>query len=51
VWHGAFTPDGKYLLAANGLSNDVSVVDVANLKVIKSIQVGESPWGVAMGPK
>ena len=51
VWHGAFTPDGKYLLAANGLSNDVSVIDVANLKVIKSIQVGESPWGVAMGPK
>ncbi len=25
-WHLAFTPDGKYLLSANGLSNDVSVI-------------------------
>ncbi len=29
VWHGAFTPDEKYLLVANGVSNDVSVIDVA----------------------
>ena len=49
VWHGAFTPDQKYLLVANGLSNDVSVIDVAGLKVIKSIQVGGEPWGVAIG--
>jgi hypothetical protein len=32
VWHTAFTPDEN----------------VANLKVIKSIQVGELPWGVAI---
>jgi YVTN family beta-propeller protein len=50
VWHGAFTPDEKYLLVANGVSNDVSVIDVAAQKVIKSIQVGELPWGVAFGP-
>jgi YVTN family beta-propeller protein len=30
------------------VSNDVSVIDVASLKVIKSIQVGELPWGVAI---
>jgi PQQ-dependent catabolism-associated beta-propeller protein len=48
VWHTAFTPDEKYLLTTNGVSNDVSVVDVVNLKVIKSIQVGELPWGVAI---
>ena len=24
VWHGAFTPDEKYLVVANGVSNDVS---------------------------
>ena len=48
VWHGAFTPDEKYLLVTNGLSNDVSVIDVAGLKVIKSIQVGREPWGVAI---
>ena len=44
----SFTPDEKYLLTTNGLSNDVSVVDVASLKVIKSIQVGELPWGVTI---
>src|SRR5262249_46774396 len=35
VWHMAFTPDEKYLLTTNGLSNDVSVIDVTNLKVIR----------------
>jgi YVTN family beta-propeller protein len=44
----AFTPDGKYLLTTNGISNDVSVIDISSLKVIKSIQVGELPWGVAI---
>jgi YVTN family beta-propeller protein len=44
----AFTPDDKYLLTTNGLSNDISVIDVADLKVIKSIQVGRLPWGVAV---
>jgi YVTN family beta-propeller protein len=44
----SFTPDEKYLLTTNGLSNDVSVIDVASLKVIKSIPVGELPWGVAI---
>jgi YVTN family beta-propeller protein len=44
----AFTPDEKYLLTTNGVSNDVSIIDVASLKVIKSIQVGELPWGVAI---
>jgi YVTN family beta-propeller protein len=44
----ALTPDEKYLLTTNGLSNDVSVIDVASLKVIKSIQVGELPWGITI---
>ena len=44
----AFTPDYKYLLTTNGASNDVSVIDVAALKVIKSIHVGEQPWGVTI---
>jgi len=33
------------------VSNDVSVIDVASQKVIKSIAVGELPWGVAFAPK
>jgi YVTN family beta-propeller protein len=44
----AFTPDERYLLTTNGVSNDVSVIDVASLKVIKTIQVGELPWGIAI---
>jgi PQQ-dependent catabolism-associated beta-propeller protein len=51
VWHGDFTPDEKYLIVANGLSNDVSFIDVASLKVIKSVQVGKEPWGVAILPQ
>jgi PQQ-dependent catabolism-associated beta-propeller protein len=48
VWHMAFTPDEKYLLTTNGVSNDDSIIDVANLKVTKTIQVGELPWGIAI---
>ena len=44
----AFTPDEKYLLSTNGISNDVSVIDVASLRVIKTIQVGELPWGITI---
>jgi YVTN family beta-propeller protein len=43
-----FTPDEKFLLVTNGVSNDVSVIDVAALKVIKTIQVGELPWGITI---
>ena len=46
----AFTPDGKKLLTTNGASNDVSVIDVAALKVIKSIRTGRYPWGVVVAP-
>ena len=48
VWHMAFTPDEKYLLTTNGVSNDVSIIDVANLRIIKTIQVSELPWGIAI---
>ena len=44
----AFTPDEEFLLVTNGVSNDVSVIDVAALKVIKTIQVGELPWGITI---
>jgi YVTN family beta-propeller protein len=47
----AFTPDQKYLLTTNGLSNDISVIDVATLDVVKSIPVGRLPWGVVVSPK
>ena len=33
VWQLAFTPDQKTLLTTNGVSNDVSIIDVEKLKV------------------
>src|SRR5690606_11103053 len=46
----AFTPDEKYLFTTTCNSNDVSVVDVAALKVVKSFPVGQQPWGVFAAP-
>ncbi len=51
VWQLAFTPDQKLLFATNGNSNDVSVIDVQSLKVIKSIPTGTAPWGVTISQK
>jgi YVTN family beta-propeller protein len=51
VWQMAFTPDDKYLLTTNGLSNDVSVIDVAALNVIKLIPVGRLPRGVVVSTR
>jgi YVTN family beta-propeller protein len=50
VWHTDFTPDEKQLYTTNGVSNDVSVIDIASLKVVKSIPVGREPWGVVIKP-
>ena len=43
VWQLAFTPDQSQLLATNGVSGDVSVIDVNSLKVLKSVKVGRYP--------
>jgi len=37
------------LYTANGPSNDVSIVDLAQRTVVARIKVGDSPWGVAVG--
>ena len=50
VWQMAFTPDEKYLFTTNGNSNDVSVIDVAAEEVVKSVPVGQQPWGVVVAP-
>lgn len=48
VWQLAFSPDEKFLYTTNGVSNDISVIDVEDQTVIKSITVGAFPWGVAV---
>jgi YVTN family beta-propeller protein len=41
------TPEGK-LYTANGLSNDVTVIDAKDRRVVATIPAGEGPWGVAV---
>ncbi|MEO1543261.1 MAG: YVTN family beta-propeller repeat protein [Pseudomonadota bacterium] len=49
VWNLAFTPDEKYIYTTNGVSNDVTVIDVAKQRAVRSIRVGRYPWGVVTG--
>jgi YVTN family beta-propeller protein len=44
------SPDGKYLFAANGPSDDVSVVDLATEKEVLRVKSPGSPWGVVVVP-
>jgi YVTN family beta-propeller protein len=44
----ALTHDGRKLYVANGRSNSVSVIDTMTLQVLKTIPVGELPWGVTI---
>lgn len=48
VWGLALTPDGKKLYAANSLSNEVSVIDTATDRVVKTLKAGDGPWGIAV---
>ena len=50
VWNLAFSPDEKRLYTTNGISNDLSVIDLERNRVIKSIPVGGAPWGVVVKP-
>jgi YVTN family beta-propeller protein len=38
-----FSPDGKYCCVSNVLSDDVSVLDVAQRREVARIQVGKEP--------
>ncbi|WP_424975047.1 YVTN family beta-propeller repeat protein [Dinoroseobacter sp. S124A] len=50
VWHMDFSPDKSLLFTTNGVSGDVTVIDVAKREAIKSIKVGRFPWGAALRP-
>jgi YVTN family beta-propeller protein len=49
-WHGELSGDGTKYYVANGLTNDLTVIDVASQKAEKSVPVGRLPWGVAVMP-
>ena len=46
----ACSPDKSKLFTTNGVSGDVTVIDVAKRTPIKTIKVGRFPWGAAMRP-
>ena len=47
-WGLAISRNGQRVYTANGLSNDVSVIDTRSNRVIAKVKVGEKPWGVAV---
>ncbi|MGR3440885.1 YVTN family beta-propeller repeat protein [Salipiger abyssi] len=51
VWHMAFDGDHSRLFTTNGVSGDVTVIDVAARKPVKTIKVGRFPWGAAFRPE
>ena len=50
VWHMDFNEDQTQLLTTNGISGDVSIIDLDRMKAVKSIKVGRYPWGVIVKP-
>ncbi len=50
VWHMEYSPDKTLLFTTNGVSGDVTVIDVASEEAVKSIKVGRFPWGAAARP-
>ena len=49
-WGIALSRDGRWLVTANGLSNDVSLVDTRARREVAKVKVGTRPWGVAVLP-
>ena len=43
VWQLAFTPDEKFLYTTNGISNDISVIDVATERWSSRCRLASSP--------
>lgn len=50
VWHMEFNADKSKVFTTNGVSGDVTMVDVASRKAEKTIKVGRFPWGAALRP-
>ena len=50
VWQLDLANNETKLYTTNGVSGDVSIIDIDSLKVEKTIKVGRFPWGIAVKP-
>ncbi|HET7844327.1 MAG TPA: PQQ-dependent catabolism-associated beta-propeller protein [Xanthomonadales bacterium] len=50
TWSIALSPDERRLYAANGLSGDVTVVDLERNVVVATVKTGGKPWGLVSMP-
>jgi YVTN family beta-propeller protein len=48
AWGLALNKDESRLFVANGLSDDMTVIDLAAGKALKSIPIGRVPYGIAI---
>ena len=46
AWNTTLNADNSLLFVANGLSDDISIIDVGDRKVTKSVKVGRVPHTV-----
>jgi YVTN family beta-propeller protein len=49
-WGIAASPDGRWVVTANGLADTISLIDAKTLAVVRTISVGKRPWGVVVIP-
>jgi len=47
-WGITLSKDEKTLYVANGLGDDITIIDTATRKATISIPVGRVPWGVVV---
>lgn len=45
-WGVALAPDGRFAFTANGPGDNVTIVDVAAMRVVGRVAAGSGPWGV-----
>ena len=50
VGHLAFDENERHIYLTNGISGDVTIINVASLRPIKTLKVGRFPWGAAFRP-
>ncbi len=49
-WGLAISPDGKTAITANGPGNDITMVDVATMRILAKISSSGGPWGALAVP-